>query len=150
MLVTQLTYKQKNVYNSMMNDIYYNGGGLLFVYGYGGTGKTFVRRTLSSKIKSRGDIVLNVALSGITSLLLPGGRTACSRFAIPLFLNEDSTCNISQCTHLIELIIQSKLIIWDEAPMMQKHYFEVLDKTMMDLLRFVIPGNAEKTFGGRQ
>ncbi|XP_031131707.1 uncharacterized protein LOC116033092 [Ipomoea triloba] len=95
-LLTQLTDEQKNVYDSVMNDIDCNGGGLFFVYGYGGTGKTFVWRTLSSMIRSRGDIVLNVASSGIASLLLPGGRTAHSRFAIPLSLNEDSTCNISQ------------------------------------------------------
>ncbi|XP_031111844.1 uncharacterized protein LOC116015818 [Ipomoea triloba] len=95
-LLTQLTDEQKNVYDSVINDIDCNGGGLFFVYGYGGTGKTFVWRTLSSMIRSRGDIVLNVASSGIASLLLPGGRTSHSRFAIPLSLNEDSTCNISQ------------------------------------------------------
>ncbi|XP_031124230.1 uncharacterized protein LOC116026943 [Ipomoea triloba] len=33
-LVTQLTDEQKNVYNSVMNDIDCNGGGLIFVYGY--------------------------------------------------------------------------------------------------------------------
>ncbi|XP_031121063.1 uncharacterized protein LOC116024309 [Ipomoea triloba] len=148
-LVTQLTDEQKNVYDSVMNDIDCNGGGLFFVYGYGGTGKTFVWRTLSSMVRSRGDIVLNVASSGIASLLLPGGRTAHSRFAIPLSLNEDSTCNISQGSDLAELIIRRKLIIWDEAPMTHKHCFEALDKTMRDLLRFVIPGSAEKTFGGK-
>ncbi|XP_019191060.1 PREDICTED: uncharacterized protein LOC109185575 [Ipomoea nil] len=106
----------------------------------------FVSRTLSSKIRSRGDIVQNVASSGITSLLLPGGRTAHSRFAIPRSLNEDSTCNISQGIDLAELIIRSKFIIWDEALMTHKHCFEALDKTMRDLLRFAIPGSAEKTF----
>ncbi|XP_031091008.1 uncharacterized protein LOC115996005 [Ipomoea triloba] len=148
-LVTQLTDEQKNVYNSVMNDIDCNGGGLFFVYGYGGTGKTFVWRTLSLMIRSRGDIVLNVASSGIASLLLPGGRTAHSRIAIPLSLNEDSTCNISQGSDLPELIIRSKLIIWDEALMTHKHCFEALDKTMRDLLRFAIPSSAEKTFGGK-
>ncbi|XP_031108678.1 uncharacterized protein LOC116013169 [Ipomoea triloba] len=148
-LVTQLTDEQKNVYDSVMNDIDCNGGGLFFVYGYGGTGKTFVWRMLSSMIRSRGDIVLNVASSGIASLLLLGGRTAHSRFVIPLSLNEDSTCNISQGSDLVELIIRSKLIIWDEAPMTHKHRFEALDQTMRDLLRFAIPGSAEKTFGGK-
>ncbi|XP_019169750.1 PREDICTED: uncharacterized protein LOC109165445 [Ipomoea nil] len=58
-------------------------------------GKTLVWRTLSSKIRRRGDIVLKVFSSEIASLLLPGGRTAHSRFAIPFSLSEDSTCNIS-------------------------------------------------------
>ncbi|XP_019158333.1 PREDICTED: uncharacterized protein LOC109155059 [Ipomoea nil] len=147
-LVTQLTDEQKVVYDSMINDIDSNGGGLFFVYGYGGTSKTFVWRTLSSKIKSRGDIVLNIASSRIESLLLPGGRTTHSRFAIPLLVNDDSTCNISQGSDLCELIIRSKLIISDEAPMTHKYCFEALDKTMRDILRFTIPGSDQKIFGG--
>ncbi|XP_019186564.1 PREDICTED: uncharacterized protein LOC109181267 [Ipomoea nil] len=110
-LVTQFIDEQKNAYDSVMNDINSNGGGFLFVYSYGGTSKTFVWRTLSSKIRSHDDIILNDASSGITSLLLSGGRMTHSRFAIPLSLNEDSTCNISQGSDLVELIIRSKLII---------------------------------------
>jgi len=34
--------------------------------------------------------------------------------------------------------------------MTHKHYFEALDKTMRDLLRFVIPGSVEKTFGRKK
>ncbi|KAL1367836.1 hypothetical protein AAHE18_02G078300 [Arachis hypogaea] len=69
-------------------------GGVFFLYGYGGTRKAFVWRTLAYALRSKGDIVLIVASSGIASLLLPGGRTAHSRFAIPLNLDEFSTCNI--------------------------------------------------------
>ncbi|XP_019161175.1 PREDICTED: uncharacterized protein LOC109157791 [Ipomoea nil] len=148
-LVTQLTDERKVVYDSVINDIGSNGGRLFFVYGYRGTGKTFVWRTSSLKIRSRKDIVLNVASSGIASLLLPGGRTTHSRFAIPLSVNEDSTCNISQGSDICELIIRSKLIIWDEAPMTHKYYFEALDKTMRDILRFTIPSSDQKTFGGK-
>ncbi|XP_015955239.1 uncharacterized protein LOC107479633 [Arachis duranensis] len=41
-----------------------------FVYGHGGTGKIFIWNLMSAEIRSRGDIVLNVASSGIASLLL--------------------------------------------------------------------------------
>lgn len=83
-LVSNLTPEQHDVYNTIMNDVNSNQGGVFFfVYGYGGTGKTFVWRTLSVALRSKGEIVLNVASSGIASLLLPGGRTAHSRFAIP-------------------------------------------------------------------
>ncbi|XP_031116655.1 ATP-dependent DNA helicase PIF1-like [Ipomoea triloba] len=124
-------------------------GGFFFVYGCGGTGKTFVWRTLSAALRSEGKIVLNVASSGIASLLMPGGRTAHSRFAIPIIVNEDSMCNISQGSDLAELIIKCSLIIWDEAPMMHKHCFEALDKTMRDLLRFCNPLSANLPFGGK-
>lgn len=110
-LVTQLMDEQQNVYDSVMNDIDSNGGRLFFVYGYGGTCKTLVWRTLSSKIRSYSDIVLNAASSGITSLLLPGGRTVHFGFSIPLSLNEDSMCNISQGSDFAKLIIRSTLII---------------------------------------
>ncbi|KAL7142072.1 hypothetical protein ABFS83_08G098100 [Erythranthe nasuta] len=59
-------------------------GGLFFLYGHGGTGKTFIWKTLSAAIRSKGEIVINVASSGIASLLLSGGRTAHSRFGLPI------------------------------------------------------------------
>ncbi|XP_019171191.1 PREDICTED: uncharacterized protein LOC109166756 [Ipomoea nil] len=148
-LVSQLTDEQKVIYEEVLTDIESKSGGFFFVYGYGGTGKTFLWRALSSALRQKGEIVLNVASSGIASLLLPGGRTAHSRFAIPISVNEDSTCNIKQGTPLAELIMQSKLIIWDEAPMMHKFCFEALDRTMRDLLRSTNPRSCEMTFGGK-
>ncbi|XP_031099477.1 uncharacterized protein LOC116003677 [Ipomoea triloba] len=145
----QLTEEQKVVYETVVNDVDHQKGGLYFVYGYGGTGKTFVWRALSAKIWARGDIVINIASSGIASLLLPGGRTAHSRFAIPIAVTEDSTCNITQGSNLAELIIKCKLIIWDEAPMMHKHCFEALDRTLRDLLRFTDTNAENRTFGGK-
>ncbi|XP_015972039.1 uncharacterized protein LOC107495404 [Arachis duranensis] len=65
-------------------------GSFFFVYGHGGTGKIFLWNLMSAEIRSRGDIVLNVASSGIASLLLPDRRTAHSRFKIPLNITEDS------------------------------------------------------------
>ena len=59
-------------------------GVFFFFYGYGGTGKTFLWKTLAAGIRRKGDIVLNVAYSGIASLLMSGGRTAHSRFHIPI------------------------------------------------------------------
>jgi ATP-dependent DNA helicase PIF1 len=52
-----------------------NSPRLFFLYGYGGTGKTFIWRAISAAIRSRGAIVLTVASSGIAALLIPGGRT---------------------------------------------------------------------------
>ncbi|KAH7665981.1 DNA helicase protein [Dioscorea alata] len=43
-----------------------------FVYGRGGTGKTFLWTTIINGIRSEGKIVLAVGSSGIASLLLPG------------------------------------------------------------------------------
>ncbi|XP_019159056.1 PREDICTED: uncharacterized protein LOC109155840 [Ipomoea nil] len=75
-LVEKLTDEHRHVYDIVLSDVANAGGGLFFVYGYGGTGKTFVWKTLSAVLRSEGHIVLTVASSGIASLLLPGGRTA--------------------------------------------------------------------------
>jgi hypothetical protein len=69
---------------------------LFFVYVNGGTGKTFVWTTFLSRLRGQGKIVLVIASSGITSLLLLGGRTAHSRFKILIDLHNESTCNITQ------------------------------------------------------
>ncbi|XP_019158196.1 PREDICTED: uncharacterized protein LOC109154911 [Ipomoea nil] len=148
-LCAKLTEEQGLIYDTVIKDIENKKGGLFFVYGYGGTGKIFLWRALSAAVRCKGQIVLNVASSGIASLLLPGGRTAHSRFAIPIAINEDSTCNIKQGSDLAELLIKTSLIIWDEAPMMHKHCFEALDRTMRGLLRFVEPNSEMKTFGGK-
>ncbi|XP_073041758.1 uncharacterized protein [Primulina eburnea] len=104
-----------------------NTEGIFFVYRYGGTGKTFIWKTMSACLRSNGEIFLNVTSSGIASLLLLGGRTAHSRFSIPFNPTEESTSNIKQGSPLAELIVKSKLIIWDEAST-HKFCFEALDK----------------------
>ncbi|KAL0824570.1 hypothetical protein Bca101_048247 [Brassica carinata] len=115
-LLATITDEQKLIYDEILHAVNHKHGGMFFVYGYGGTGKTFLWRVLGSALRSRGKIVLNVASSGIAALLLQGGRTAHSR---------------------------AELIIWDEAPMMSKHCFETLDRTMRDILK------CDKVFGGK-
>nr|KAJ0217457.1 hypothetical protein LSAT_V11C300151780 [Lactuca sativa] len=130
-----LTNEQRNIFLDIMTTVNDNKGGVFFVYGYGGTGKTFLWKTLSTAIRCNGDIVLNVASSGIASLLLPGGRTAHSRFIIPLNLTEYSVCKIPPDSELDRLVRKSSLIIWDEAPMVHKHAFEALDRALRDVCK---------------
>jgi hypothetical protein len=57
---------------------------IFFVNGPGGTGKSHLFKTLLSYVRSENRVALPVATSGIAAILLPGGRTAHSRFKIPL------------------------------------------------------------------
>ena len=74
---------------------------IFFVDGPGGTGKTFLYRTLFANLRKLGHIAIAIATSGIiatssiAATLLPGGRTAHSRFKIPLTPDASSTCSIS-------------------------------------------------------
>ena len=123
-LIKALNHDQLKAYKAIMDAAVNRSGGFYFVYGYGGTGKTYLWNALASSLRSKGDIVLTVASSGIAATLLPGGRTAHSRFAIPISINEYSVCNISHNSPLANLLRAITLIIWDEAPMIQRHCVE--------------------------
>jgi len=144
-LFSKLTVEQRKIYDQIIEAVYSNSGGVFFVNGFGGTGKTYLWKTLSTYIRSRGEIVLNVASSGMAALLLDGGRTAHSRFAIPLQVNETSTCSISADSDLASLLLRAKLIIWDEAPMLHRHCYEALDRTLKD----IVQADNHKPFGGK-
>ncbi|KRH12778.1 hypothetical protein GLYMA_15G193800v4 [Glycine max] len=141
--------EQKTIVDTIMRVVNPQLAAIYFLYGYGGTGKTFVWTTLSSGIRSNGGIVCTVALSGIASLLLPGGRTTHSKFAIPVPATQNSTCNIHQDSELAELLKVTKLIVWVEAPMCHKFAFEALDKSLKDIMQNNLPfGGKIIVFGG--
>ncbi|GJT42283.1 DNA helicase [Tanacetum coccineum] len=113
--VPKLNHDQKEIYNLIINASKENRHELLFVYGH-----------------------------GIVSLLLPSGRTAHSRFKLPLDLTDESVCHAKKHSQLANLLIETDLIIWDEAPMNDRRCFEALDKTHRYLM------NApEILFGGK-
>lgn len=143
-----LNSDQKAIHDVVLQSISLSLGKLFFVYGCGGTGKTYLWRTILAKVRSEGKIALAVATSGIAALLLPGGRTAHSRFHIPLNPNEDSTCAINKGTQLAELIMQTSLIIWDEAPMANKYCFEAVDRSVRDIMKGIREECSLKPFGG--
>ena len=78
--VKNLNNEQKYIYDKILNSITNQNNKLYFVYGHGGTGKIYLWNAIISKIRSNNEIILAVASSRITSLLLPKGRTAQSRF----------------------------------------------------------------------
>ncbi|XP_056852167.1 uncharacterized protein LOC130501293 [Raphanus sativus] len=110
-LMAMITDEQRGVYNEILDAVLNDSSGVFFLYGYGGTGKTFVYRALSSAIRSRRMIVLNTASSGIAALLLERGRTAHSRFGIPIDADEFTTCKkMEPGSDHAELVKAAKLI----------------------------------------
>nr|XP_040256329.2 uncharacterized protein LOC120974039 [Aegilops tauschii subsp. strangulata] len=147
-ILNNLNQDQKKAFDKIMESVNKGLGKQIFVEGYSGTGKTYLWKALTTKLRSEGKIVLAVASCGIAALLLQGGRTAHSRFRIPLNITEESTCEIKQGSHLAELLKKTSLILWDGAPMANKHCFEALDKSLRDILRFTNENSDEKPFGG--
>ncbi|OMO90279.1 DNA helicase PIF1, ATP-dependent [Corchorus olitorius] len=97
-MLAKLNTDQRQVYEVIIQSVLREEGRLFFVNGYRGTGKTFLWKTLISGLRCNGKIVLAVASSGIASLVLPGGRTAHSRFKIPFNPDEWSTCQMYKDT----------------------------------------------------
>lgn len=52
-------------------------------------------------------------------------------------------------TQLARLIESTSLVVWDEAPMNHKNYFEVFDKTLKDILQKKNKSTNEKIFDGK-
>ena len=110
-----------------------------FIDGPGGTGKTFLYSALLSTIRSKGKIALAVVSSGIASCLIENGRTAQSRFKIPVNLDDLSACHIAPNSEFAKLIRMAQIVIWDESPMMHKYAFEALDRSFRDILNIDLP-----------
>lgn len=82
--VPKLNDHQKHVYDTIMQAVQNEVGGLYFLDAPGGTGKTFVISLILAAIRSERKIALALASSGIAATLLDGGRTAHSALKLPL------------------------------------------------------------------
>ncbi|XP_027174563.1 uncharacterized protein LOC113774200 [Coffea eugenioides] len=148
-LYASLNEDQLKAYDLIMESYTHNHGGLFFVYGSGGIGKTYLWRTLIARVRSQRKIVLSVASSGIATILLLGGRTAHSHFKIPINLDKSSSCSINKNFDLAKLIRETSLIIWDETPMTHRHGFEAVDRTLKDILKLSENDSEDRIFRGK-
>lgn len=82
--------EQKFIFDIIMNAVNLQCGGIFFLR----MGKFFMWKTLSFALRLNGNIIFTVASSGIATLLLLGGRTADSKFAIAVLAFQNSTCNV--------------------------------------------------------
>ena len=148
-MIITLNDEQLHAFNTIIAAVNTGTPAFYFVSGYGGTGKTYLWNTIVTYLRGNEKIVLTVASSGVASLLLPGGRTAHSRFKIPCELDDDTVCDIKRGTMLADLIQQTSLIIWDEALMTHRRALETLDRTLRDLLSTNNPDLRSIPFGGK-
>ncbi|CAN0924943.1 ATP-dependent DNA helicase PIF4 [Linum grandiflorum] len=142
-----LNEDQQKAHDVVFQSMQTNSGKLFFLYGHGGTGKTYLYNCIISRVRSLGQIAIVVASSGIAATLLPGGVTAHSQFKIPIEVDHASTCAIKKGTTLARLLQLATLIVWDEAPMVHKYSFEAVDRTLCDLMNTPTEGPDYKPFG---
>ena len=138
----QLNTDQAHAFSAIMeavnDDTHVNR--LFFLNAPGGYGKTLIEALLST-VRGLGKIALVVASSGIAAELLEGGRTAHSRFKIPIPINESSVCNISLQSDIAKLVQKTSLIIWDEIMMSHVNQVDCVDRSLWDIMK------SDKLFG---
>uniref|UniRef100_A0A8D8VRR9 ATP-dependent DNA helicase n=1 Tax=Cacopsylla melanoneura TaxID=428564 RepID=A0A8D8VRR9_9HEMI len=117
---------------------------VLFLDGPGGYGKTQLIKVLLAEVRSRHQVAIAVASSGIAAGNMPGGTTAHSMFRLPLDLGQGTgVWSVTNGSQRAELIRSAQLIVFDEAPMAHRYIFEMLDRSLRDLM------NSDEPFGGK-
>ncbi|XP_075507582.1 uncharacterized protein LOC142544417 [Primulina tabacum] len=94
--IERLNAQQRLAFDTIIESIMHNQSKLFFIDGPRGTSKTFLYRSMLAHLRKMGKIIIAVATSGIAATLLQGGRTAHSRFQIPLRPTASTLCNIKK------------------------------------------------------
>ena len=105
----------------------------------GGTGKTYCISTIAAILRSKGNIVLLMAITASAATFFDRGRTAHYKLKIPIKVNETTTCNIKAKSATAKIIERAKLIVIDEYTMGNKHLYETIDRSLRDLLNVDLP-----------
>ena len=145
-LISMFTPEQSNIYNTVMEAVRQQKSLLAFIDARGGCGKTFLLNAILSSVRGlepTGCVALAMATTGIAANLLKLGRTYHSRLKAPLTPSEDSVLQISAQKGLAKLIRLSKILLIDEATMLDRFQLEALDRTLQDLM------GSQQPFGGK-
>ena len=119
----------------------------VFIDARGGCGKTFILNAILAAVRSLdpdGCVALAMGTTGIAANLLQLGRTYHSRMKAPLTPTEDSTLQISAQSSLAKLVRMARLLMIDEATMLDRFQLEALDRSLRDLM-----GKSDLVFGGK-
>ncbi|KAG5556067.1 hypothetical protein RHGRI_006626 [Rhododendron griersonianum] len=141
--VSKLNIEQLAAFNEILQAVREKKAVSFFLDGPGGTGKTFLYRTILATVRSTNKIALATATSGVAASILPNGRTAHSRFKIPLDGDGNLCCNVGKQTGLASLLNAAVLIIWDEASMAKRESIEAVDRMLRDITE------VDLLFGGK-
>ena len=143
----KFTEEQAAVFETVMAAVREGRPLCAFIDARGGCGKTFIINAILAAVRSLetgGCVALAMATTGIAANLLDLGRTFHSRLKAPLTPHEESTLQISGQSSLAKLVQMAKLLLVDEAPMLDRFLLEALDRSLRDLM-----GQPDQPFGGK-
>uniref|UniRef100_A0A8I6XC41 ATP-dependent DNA helicase n=1 Tax=Hordeum vulgare subsp. vulgare TaxID=112509 RepID=A0A8I6XC41_HORVV len=142
-LASSLNHEQRLAYDEILTTVDAGDGGVFFVDGPGGMGKTFLYRALLAKFRGEGKIEVATTTSGVAASIMPGGRTSHLRFKIPLSIEDGASCSFTKQSGMAKLLRMASLILWDEASMTKRQAIEALENSMQDIM-----GRRHQPFGG--
>ena len=106
-------------------------------------GKTTVIELLLGNFRSKKQVCLATAISGIAANLLSQGGTVHSKVKVPINLDSGVTkCNIKEKSALADLIRMTDFMVIDEATMGDKLMYECVDRSFREIRKI------DKPFGG--
>jgi hypothetical protein len=143
-LSSVLNEEQRAAYDEIMSTIDSKRGGLFLSTNQAAQERLFLYRALLRTIRSQNKLAVATATSGVATSIMPGERTAHSRFKIPLTLDDKQGCGFTKQCGTAKLLQQASLIIWDEASMTKRQAVEALDYSMCDIM-----GRKDLPFGGK-
>jgi hypothetical protein len=129
-IVDMLNAEQMAGYDEIFNHVLKNKGQVFFVDDSDGTSKMHLYKALITKVRSMDHIIIATATSGIATSIMLGGRTAHSRFNIPIKLSGNSMCSFTKQSGTAELLRRASLRIWDEVAMTKRQAVEALDMSL--------------------
>ncbi|GBN54440.1 hypothetical protein AVEN_170934-1, partial [Araneus ventricosus] len=145
-LMAMLNPEQRSIFDAIMNaiqDVDEASPKTFCVNAFAGSGKSFLFNAIIRSVRGLGEIAVPVAWTGIAAIILEGGRTAHSRFKLPVPILENSSCSIRHNTEDGRFLKAAKIIIWDECTMTPHHALSAVDRLFRDLTGSDLP------FGGK-
>ena len=132
----RMTAEKRSILNLVMEHVYDGTPVQIFIDARGGCGKTFTLEGILAAARTSkpgGAVALAMATTGLAANLLPLGRTFHSRMKVGLDPTEDGCFAISTQSALARLICMAKLLIVDEATLLDRRNLEKLERTLRDL-----------------
>ena len=97
-----------------------------FIDGSVDTKETFLELVLWRFACADGNVAFAIASLEIDAWLLQKSRLTHSlKFIIPMDVDSTFVCNVKHRMHIVEVLQNCKLTLWDEVPMMYKFSFEL-------------------------
>jgi DNA replication protein DnaC len=95
-IIEIMNAEQRAGFDLIMNHVEKKVGQVFFVDGPGGTGKTYLYKALLEKVCSMNLIAIATTTSSIAASIMLSGRTAHSRFKIPIKLDNNTVCSFTK------------------------------------------------------